>query len=232
MQTQVAPMFRYWGSDQIAYGPVELPGIVAWIRQGRVKSDTWVFQDETKEWLRASQITELKMFFKKGTAVAPSPTGLKPDHLRRIKLLADMDSQQLESLLPYLEVTTVNQFAVLFRKGDPGDAMYSVLDGEVRAMEVVEGSEATLFTLGVGESFGELALLVEGERASDIVANMETKLLKLPAAAFKLITREAPALATPFLLAISRTLAHRSRQLGERLTDDIARARLASGMEG
>jgi CRP-like cAMP-binding protein len=158
--------------------------------------------------------------------------GLSPDQLRRIKVFADMDNVQLSSLLAYLEAVDVRKFTTLFEKGAPGDAMYSVLSGEVRAREMNEGKETTLFTLAVGETFGELALLIEGERASDIVANEDSRLLRLPAKAFNQIIREAPALATPLLLALSRTLAHRSRALGDRLTNDLTLAQVAGGIGG
>jgi CRP-like cAMP-binding protein len=94
--------------------------------------------------------------------------------------------------------------------------MYSVLEGEMRARAFRGGREVTILTLGAGETFGELALLIEGRRATDIVANENSTLLKLPAKAFAQITGEAPAPATPFLLAISRMLAHRARVLGGR----------------
>ncbi len=230
METQTAPTYRIWGPDNIAYGPVELPGLVGWVRQGRLNAQSWVYRDEQRDWLRAKEVPELRPIIPSGAGNKPAgPTNLKPEHLRRIKTFADMETAQLASLLGYLEPVEVRKFTVLFHKGDAGDAMYSVLEGEVRAREVKSGGETTLFTLGVGESFGELALLIEGERASDIVANEDSKLLRLPARAFAQIVREAPALATPFLLAISRTLAHRSRALGGRLTSDLNLAHAAGG---
>lgn len=233
MDTQTVPLYRYWGSDNIAYGPGELPALVGWIRQGRVHPSTWVYRDDERAWRKASEWTELKpLLGPKGAPPPKAPAGLSPDQLRRIKIFAEMDNVQLSSLLAYLEPVDVRKFTTLFSKGDPGDAMYSVLSGEVRAREMNDGKETTLFTLAVGESFGELALLIEGERASDIVANEDTRLLRLPARAFALIIREAPALATPLLLAISRTLAHRSRALGDRLTNDLTLAQAAGGIGG
>lgn len=64
------------------------------------------------------------------------------------------------------------------------------------------------------------------------MANEDSKLLRLPAKAFALVIREAPALATPLLLAISRTLAHRARALGDRLTNDLTLAQVAGGIGG
>ena len=34
MQDNPAVYFRTWGNDNVSYGPVELPGLVDWIRQG------------------------------------------------------------------------------------------------------------------------------------------------------------------------------------------------------
>jgi hypothetical protein len=232
METQTAPNYRYWGHDNIAYGPGELPALVGWIRQGRVTSKTWVYRDDERAWRVAGDWPELKpLLGPKGVAAPKTASGLTPDQLRRIKIFAEMDHALLASLLSYLEAVDVRQWTVLFHKGEVGDAMYSVLSGEVRAREMNEGKETTLFTLGVGESFGELALLIQGERASDIVANTDARLLRLPAAAFAQIIKEAPALATPMLLAIGRTLAHRSRALGDRLTNDLTLAHAAGSVQ-
>lgn len=223
---QAAPTYRYWGPDSIAYGPVELPAFVTWIKQGRVKADTWVYLDASQTWTRASAIGELKMFF--GNRPPPAKEGqagaagqIKTENLRRIKLFANMDHAQLDSLLNYLEVVRLPKFAMLFAKGDPADSMFSILEGEVRARQMIEGSETTLFTWQAGESFGETALLTQGPRASDVVANEDSVLLKLPEKAFVRITTEAPALATPFLLEISKTITRRSLDLGKRYADVI-----------
>lgn len=223
---QAAPMYRYWGPDAIAYGPVELPGLVTWIKQGRVKADTWVYLDADRRWVRASEITELKMFFKpKGGATEQGPSGaagqIKAGNLRRIKLFSSMDHQQLESLLHYMEVVKVPKFAVLFTKGNPADSMFFILEGEIRARKMIEGKETTLFTWQAGEAFGETALLSQGPRAADVVANEDAVLLKLPEKAFTQITTEAPALATPFLLSISRSITTRALDLGKRYEESI-----------
>ncbi len=58
--------FNYlaWASDNIAYGPVELPGLVAWIKQSKVTANTWVFKERDATWSRASDLVELKVLFK------------------------------------------------------------------------------------------------------------------------------------------------------------------------
>lgn len=227
-ESQAVPLFRYWGPDAIAYGPVELPEFVSWIKHGRVTADTWVFLDHQGEWRRAREIEELKMFFRDRTdgESGPTPPGIHPENLRRIKYFSEMEPEQLTSLLHYLELVSLPKFAVLFKEGDPADALYSILDGEMRVRKIIDGRETTLFTLGPGESFGETALLSEKPRVADVVANEDTSLLKLPAEVFRRLTREAPALATPFLIAISRTITARALDLGRRFEEAV---RLGTG---
>src|SRR3974390_2664171 len=56
--------FTVWGVNRAAYGPVELPTLVAWIKDERVTADTWVFAGQTGMWSRAADIPELQLFFR------------------------------------------------------------------------------------------------------------------------------------------------------------------------
>jgi len=233
VMTEQESTARYWvwGHDRIAYGPVELPGLIAWIKEGCVESGHWVFAEADAKWIKAGEIPELKMFLEMQPAQADttsivSHAALRPENLRRIRLFAEMAPAQLESLVKYMEVVRVKKFATVFSKGDKGDAMYFVLEGEVRARTLIEGKETTLFTMGPGDSFGEIALLIHGDRSSDVLANEDSVLLRLPSAAFERIVREAPALATPFLLALARVITSRSLSLGREYEKSIRSARV------
>jgi CRP-like cAMP-binding protein len=63
-----------------------------------------------------------------------------------------------------------------------------------------------------------MALFDHGPRSADVVANVDSQLLKISSAQFDRLTREAPALATPFLQATARTLAARIRNDNKKLT--------------
>jgi len=231
MQDNPAVYFRTWGNDHISYGPFELPGLVDWVRQGRVLRDTWVFREDKGEWTRASDMAELKILFKSktaGTAQAALAHGITPGSLRRIKIFADMDERQLTSFLQYMEKVKLMPNAPVFNKGDHGDAMFLVLEGEVRARAIIAGQESILSTMGVGECFGEMSVIDEGPRSADVLANVETVLLKISAGALKRLFQEAPALAAPFLLALNKTITSRVRTLTKRYEDSILFARVSS----
>ncbi len=231
MEANASVSYRAWGADNIAYGPVELPALVTWIKQGKVTANTWVFREKDANWSRASDLTELKVLFKSklppGAAASADALGIQPGSLRRIKMLADVDEKLLASLLTYVEVVKVPPFGTVVNKGDHGDALFMVLEGEVRARVMIGGQETTLATLGVGECFGELAILDHGPRSADVIANQPSILIKVSAGALKKMFAEAPALAAPFTFALARVLSQRVRLLTKRYEDSIHFSRTA-----
>jgi hypothetical protein len=231
MQDNPSVYFYVWGIDNVAYGPVELPTLVSWVRDGRVFPETWIFHESKADWTQAGELTETKALFKFGAAGGQSATrvhGITPASLRRMKVLADMEERHLVSFLQYMEVVEFLPNATVFRKGEDGDAMFLVLEGEVRARVVVDGRESTLMTMGVGECFGELAVIEESVRSADVIANEETVLLRISAVALKRLLREAPTLAAPFLLALNKTTTARFRRLTKVYEDTIHIARQAA----
>jgi CRP-like cAMP-binding protein len=106
--------------------------------------------------------------------------------------------------------------------------MFMVLEGEVRARVLIDERESTLSTMVAGECFGEIAIIDEGPRSADVVSNVESVLLKISAGGLKRLFQEAPALAAPFLLALSKTITGRVRTLTKRYEDAIHFARVAS----
>ena len=235
MEIDTSNNYRAWGTDMIAYGPVELPGLVTWIKQGKVRANTWVFKEKDGAWSHASDLTELKVLFKSklppSAAASADAAGVQPGSLRRIKMLADVDERLLASLLTYLEVVKVPPFGTVVNKGEHGDALFMVLEGEVRARAMIDGQETTLTTMGVGECFGELAIVDQGPRSADVIANQPTVLIKVSDAALKKMFAEAPALAAPFMFALTRVIAQRVRLLTKRYEDSIHFSR-AAGLAG
>ena len=206
-----------WGVDDSPYGPVELPTLVNWIKDERVLADTWVYARRDSSWQRAADIAELKMFFGKKFTRPADGSSITPGTLRRIKILADLNDAQLSHLSDFMELQRIPQWATVVRQGDPGDAMYLILEGELRARVMVGDRETILSTLGAGDFFGDIALFDQGTRSADVIANADSVLLRISAVSFERLAKEAPALATPFLRATSRTLASRIRANNKKL---------------
>jgi len=215
--------FFIWGVDQAVYGPVELPTLVAWIKDERVLADTWIHVGRDGAWRKAEEVAELQMFFRSLPKAArlDADAAIKPGVLRRVKILACLDDSQLTSFARFMELEQVKQWAVVVKQGDHGDAMYLILDGELRVRIQAGGRETILATLGPGDFFGDISLFDQGPRSADVVANVDSTVLKLSAGGFEKLAKEAPNLAAPFLLSTVRTLVARIRADNKRLRDSV-----------
>jgi hypothetical protein len=231
-----ARLFKIWGADELVYGPAELPALIAWVREQRITADTWIYSSDRKAWQPAGSLPELKLFFAKAApAAAPAsaaPAGplsaLKPGALRRIKVLADLADEQIAEFIRLMEIQTVRQWTEIVRQGDPGDAMFLILEGELRVRLMVNGVESSLATLQAGEFFGEISLFDTGPRSADVVANKDSILLKITTAAFAALVANQPELAAPFLFAVAKTMTARIRASNKRYRDSIVFARTSN----
>lgn len=229
--------FKIWGIDNVVYGPVELPVLVGWVKEERVTSGTWVYSEAADRWHKASDMAELQLFFKPGAAARPTSSSdtellsrapnLKPGSLRRIKIFAGLSDDQLARFVQYMEIKDARQFSSIVRQGDPGDAMFLILQGEVRVRMLINNRESILATLAAGDFFGEISLFDHGPRSADVIANEDSILLRISASSFQKVVEKAPELAAPFLLAIGKTLTGRIRADNKRFRDTIAFARSA-----
>ena len=221
--------FQIWAADNVIHGPVELPELVTQVQDHRVTADTWIFSEKDDRWSKAAHLPELQMFFRRKSSAARTTvrTGqpVLPETLRRVKILSDLSDDDLARFLSFMEVQQVRQWTVVVRQDDQGDAMFLVLEGELRARLLIEGRETTLVTLGPGDFFGEVALFDHGPRSADVLANTDALLLKISPEAFSHLSQAAPELAAPILMGIGRTLTARIRADNKRYRDSIVFAR-------
>jgi hypothetical protein len=221
------PGYRVWGPDSVVYNAMDLTGLVQWIREDRVTANQWIYLEHDNRWLQAADLPELQAALSSKPQIAGAAgkdgrsLGVKPEALRRMKVFVGLDDRQVESFVRYMELIQCPQFSHIVRKGEHGDAMYIVLEGELRALAMVDGKESALATIAVGETFGEISLIDQGPRSSDVVANRDSVLLKFSSVAFAQLLREAPALAVPFLMALSRSVVGRVRGLTKRYEDSV-----------
>jgi CRP/FNR family cyclic AMP-dependent transcriptional regulator len=219
-----------WGLDNTPYGPVELPTVVSWIKDERVTAETWLFIGKTKTWQKASEVAELQMFFSRkdrGPLSAQPKKAVDPRVLRRVKILGGLAEDQLQRFADFMEIEKVSQWSTIVKQGEIGESMYCILEGELRVRLDVGGRETILATLGPGEFFGDISLFDQGPRSADVVANKDSLLLKISAKAFGELAKEAPEIATPFLLAVGKTLTARIRADNKRFGDSVKFARAA-----
>ena len=234
-ETDPSPLYHIWSLKNKNQSPIELPALVSRIKGGEVQARTWIYVEAEGKWHEAGEIAELKMFFKRPEASVRAPGtsaigSIKPGSLRRMKIFADMDDEQLAAFIPLVKVNQYRAFNTVVQKGDHGDSMFLVLEGELRARTVIDGRESTLVTLSVGDFFGEIALLDHGPRSADILANQDSLVLEITSSAVEKLVREQPQAAAPFLLALGRSVVGRMRHLTKRYEDTVHFSRAAGSV--
>jgi CRP-like cAMP-binding protein len=112
--------------------------------------------------------------------------------LSKADLLRHLPAEQIEPLLDRVQEREVKAGDIVFRTGDPGDALYIVARGVVEVLN--GGDQRTLAELGEGQTFGEMALLSEGTRTATIRAKTDTRLLAIGKDDFDRLVAEDPVL--------------------------------------
>ena len=98
--------------------------------------------------------------------------------------------------------------AVLFERGDVGDAAYVVVSGRLRAVSVADdGKRQVLGDIGAGETVGEVAVLSATSRSATVVAARDSVLVRLDAASLNGWFLQFPTL----LLDVTRLILARSQ---------------------
>ena len=83
----------------------------------------------------------------------------------------------------------------IFRQGEPGDLVYSIVSGEVEIIrEMPDGEERLLATMGPGEYFGEMALISDAARTATVRARGEVDLVAMGRADFTTLYAYVPGL--------------------------------------
>lgn len=131
--------------------------------------------------------------------------GLLPTHLRRIaKLVNEVEHRKNEHI---------------FHHGDPGDALYLILEGAIRISREVAGmGEEALAVLKPGMYFGEMAIIDEdATRSADAIVHERARLLRLSRDDLRDLMFVDRELAYELLWRFVRTLGQRVRDSNDRL---------------
>jgi CRP/FNR family transcriptional regulator, cyclic AMP receptor protein len=220
--SEVPEHYFVFADDRQVYGPADSELLKQWAQDGLISSHSWVYIERSDTWTRGEKISVLNGKLASPTMLVEAPagsaTGLKPGQLRRIRLFADMADAQIEKFLTLVEKVKVRSFQYVVRQGEHGDSMFLILEGEARVATKQNGKEDTIATLSVGDFFGEVALLDNGPRSADVVANSDCVLLKLSKQNLENIISQEPEVASRFLMAMNRFLGSRIRATTERFT--------------
>jgi CRP-like cAMP-binding protein len=106
-------------------------------------------------------------------------------------LLADLPPAELDELAAVMSEVEVEAGAKVITLDDYGTAVYFIEQGEADVL--TDGGEATQ-TLRPGDTFGEIALFLTGQRTATVVARTPMRLLSLSDQDFQRIRARVPEL--------------------------------------
>ena len=93
-------------------------------------------------------------------------------------LFAGLPKETLESLVANLTIVPLDRGVALFKEGDPGDALYVIVEGEV-AVQAEGPPLVEMARLGPGAFIGEVALMTDQPRSATVTATMNSELLRI-----------------------------------------------------
>ena len=140
------------------------------------------------------------------------------DVLKGIPLFEGMSDRELDMLLALTTTKKLKKRAYLFRKGDPGNALFAVLEGRLKATgEGRDGKEMVFSVMDPGEVIGEIALLDQQPRSATVQAVEDVTLLTLHRRDLLPFLERNPKAA----IRLAAVLARRIRNLTELAEDTV-----------
>jgi CRP/FNR family cyclic AMP-dependent transcriptional regulator len=159
------------------------------------------------------------------TSAPPTPNNLTSttsDFLATVPLFTGLGRGELESFAELTRERSYPRGSVILFENDPGDSLFIVRSGRVKVVLIGEdGREVILGVLGVGQHFGELALIDEQPRSAHVIAMEDANLIVLRREDFRKRVEENPPVAWSLLIEMSRRLRRADDKIGGLVLLDV-----------
>ena len=230
--SSIEDRYSIWGVDKLVYGPIDKETLLRWARDGRVTSETWVYDRQIDFWLQGEKIDFVKPELAKAEGkpirVGAEPdtsdkqVELSPESLRKFELFSELSDHKLEQILMFSSTRKFEGGTIIVRKGEPGKSLFLIVEGHVTASVTVGGKKEKLAEIGEGDFFGELALFTRMPRSADVYADLPTVTLVLDFDTLELMARELPELSSVILIRMGKVLALRILEDNKRYQERVA----------
>lgn len=125
------------------------------------------------------------------------------DDLRRVDLFAELDDRDRKSIASAMRERTFSAGQTVTEEGGSGVGFFLIEDGSA----TVSVNDQKVRTLGAGDYFGEIALLMEGPRSATIVADTDLRCQGLARWDFVPLVEQSPSIALKLLQTLAARLA-------------------------
>lgn len=122
-------------------------------------------------------------------------------------LLGPIATELLDRIEPRIGWVTLHGGEILFRPGDPGDALYVVLAGRLRIIGAAEQErEPTIDEVGRGQPIGMTSVLTGHPRQATVVAIRDSELARIDRETLRWFTETFPAAGLPIMAELADRL--------------------------
>ena len=141
--------------------------------------------------------------------------------LRDSKLFSEMLAVELHSLEQTAQLRTYKAGRPIFQQGQPGDGLYTIVEGKVAITTVIDQDQRCLLArLGPGDFFGELALVDDRPRSATATAEANTQVYFIQREDLWRILKQRPGLTVSLL----REFSARMRYFNHRYVEQVLQA--------
>lgn len=128
-------------------------------------------------------------------ALTPPITHSLVTALRAVPSFASLDDRTLLKVVGASSNLFWRDGGCVFEKGSDAEALYIVLSGGVRIVDVRDEGDVEVARVGPGDFFGELSLLLNAVHSKHAEAVADSELMVIPKEPFRELLAESPALA-------------------------------------
>ena len=139
---------------------------------------------------------------------------------RKIDLFRELSNAELIKVGNLTQRVSFNKGDIVFRRGEPGDALFLIRDGQMEVLAPspeAEEVEDVVAVLDPGQLFGEMALVEREPRSATVRAKTDAKLLRIRKEYFDELMQKEHAIALKIYKRLTIILSKRLRETTERL---------------
>jgi PPM family protein phosphatase len=150
-------------------------------------------------------------------AMRTTEVSLKLEVLKGMQMFRYLSYKELVRVSNIAEIVDMKAGQVVFTAGQPGDAMFVVLDGTIRLAK----GETVVTELGRGHHFGEMSLVDRSVRSLTATALEDARLVVIHRKDFYEIIKREPASAVKMLWSFVQVLGQRLRKTTHDLSEAL-----------
>ncbi len=152
--------------------------------------------------LELADLEEIPIAEPRGIGLAAAET------LASTPLFSGMSQEALEALVAELQLVQLVKGEALFHEGDPGDALYVIVEGEL-SVQAEGPPRVEMARLGPGAFLGEVALMTDQPRSATVTALGDAELLRIDRATLSRVLAEHGDILTAVLRFVRERLVDR-----------------------